>query len=125
MKKSNCRRTKQNIFCDQKKTKQTVHLQRKLIKKFKNAAIIQTRYYDKKYMSKNYRVENKILLNSKNITLNQFVKKLNYKFYDSFKIKKSIKKQFYKLKLFKNFRSIYNVFHVFLLKFYKNKKHCF
>ena len=99
-----------------------MHLQRKLIKKFKNSAIIQIRYYDKKHMSKNYRVKNKILLNSKNITLNQFVKKLNYKFYDSFKIKKSIAKQFYKLKLFKNFQSIHNVFHVFLLKFCRNKK---
>ena len=99
-----------------------MHLQRKLIKRYKNAAIIQTRYYDKKHMSKNYRAENKILLNLKNITSNQFVKKLNYKFYDSFEIKKSIEKQFYKLKLFKNFRSIHNVFHVFLLKFYKNKK---
>ena len=90
-----------------------MHLQRKLIKKFKNAATIQIRYYDKKHMSKNYRAENKILLNSKNITLNQFVKKLNYKFYKSFEIKKSIEKQFYKLKLFKNFQLIYNVFHVF------------
>ena len=47
-----------------------MYLQRKLIKKFKNAATIQTRYYDKKHISKNYRAENKILLNSKNITSN-------------------------------------------------------
>ena len=35
---------------------------------------MQTRYYDKKHMSKNYQTENKILLNSKNITSNKFVK---------------------------------------------------
>ena len=63
--------------------------------------------------------------NSKNITSNKFAKKLNCKFYNSFEIEKSMKKQLYKLKLFKNFQFIYNVFHVFLLKFYKNKKTLF
>ena len=52
-----------------------MHLQRKLIKRLKNAAIIQIRYYDKKHMLKNYRAENKILLNSKNIISNQTVRR--------------------------------------------------
>ena len=38
-------------------------------------------------MLKNYRAKNEILLNSKNFISNQFVKKLNYKFYDLFKLK--------------------------------------
>ena len=78
---------KTKSFLRSKKTEQTMHLQQKLITRFKKAAATETRYYDKKHMSKNYRTKTKILLNLKNITLNQFVKKLNYKFYNSFKLK--------------------------------------
>ena len=62
-----------------------------------------------------------MLLNSKNLILNKFIKKLNYKYYDSFEINKFIKKQSYKLKIFKIFRSMHNVFHVSLLKSFKNR----
>jgi hypothetical protein len=55
----------------------------------------------------------------KNIKFRKFFKKLNYKYYDSYEIEKLINKQAYKLILFKNMRKIHNVFHVFLLKSYK------
>ena len=57
-----------------------------------------------------------MLLNLKNLILNKFIKKMNYKYYDLFEINKFIKKQSYRLKFFKIFRSMHNVFHVSLLK---------
>ena len=62
-----------------------------------------------------------MLLNSKNLILNKFIKKLNYKYYDSFKINKFIKKQLYRLKFFEIFRSMHIVFYVSLLKSFKKQ----
>jgi hypothetical protein len=55
----------------------------------------------------------------KNIKFTRFFKKLDYKYYDFYEIEKLINKQAYKLILLKNMRKIHNVFHVFLLKLYK------
>jgi hypothetical protein len=60
-----------------------------------------------------------IYLCVKNIKFTKFFKKLNYKYYDSYKIEKLINKQAYKLILLKNMRKIHNVFHVSLLESYK------
>ena len=62
-----------------------------------------------------------MLLNLKNLISNKFIKKLNYKYYDLFEINKFIKKQLYKLKFFKIFCSMHNVFHVSLLKSFKKQ----
>ena len=62
-----------------------------------------------------------MLLNSKNLISIKLIKKLNYKYYDSFEINKFIKKQLYKLKFFKIFRSMHNVFYVLLLKSFKKQ----
>ena len=62
-----------------------------------------------------------MLSNSKNLILNKFIEKLNYKCYNSFKINKFIKKQSYRLKFFKIFHLMHNVFHVSLLKSYKGR----
>ena len=67
-----------------------------------------------------FNIENKVLLNFRNIKITRLFKKLNYKYYDSFEIKLSIKKQTYRFRLLKTFRNIYNVFHVSLLKSYRN-----
>ena len=63
-----------------------------------------------------FNIENKILLNFRNIKITKSFKKLNHKYYNSFKIELSIKKQTYRFRLFKTFRNIHNVFHVSLLK---------
>jgi hypothetical protein len=55
----------------------------------------------------------------KNIKSTKLFKKLNYKYYDFYEIKKLINKQAYKLILLKNMKKIHNVFHVSLLKLYK------
>ena len=66
-----------------------------------------------------FNIENKVLLNFRNIKITKSFKKLNHKYYDSFEIELSIKKQIYRFRLFKTFRSIHNVFHVSLLKFHR------
>ena len=66
-----------------------------------------------------FNIENKILLNFRNIKITKSFKKLNHKYYDSFEIELSIEKQTYRFRLFKTFRSIHNVFHVSLLKFHR------
>ena len=65
-----------------------------------------------------FNIENKILLNFRNIKITKLFKKSNHKYYDSFKVELSIEKQTYRFRLFKTFRSIHNVFHVSLLKFH-------
>jgi hypothetical protein len=65
-----------------------------------------------------YNVDDKMLLNVKNIIFTKSFKKLNYKYYDSYEIIESIEKQVYKLKLLFLLKEIHNVFHVFLLESY-------
>jgi hypothetical protein len=65
-----------------------------------------------------YNVDDKVLLNVKNIIFTKSFKKLDYKYYDSYEIIELIKKQVYKLKLSFLLKEIHNVFHVSLLKSY-------
>ncbi len=87
------------------------------MKKTKNNQI---KYYDEKHISRIFNVENKILLNFRNIHIFKSLKNLDHKYYESFKIEKFIEKQVYKLRLSHTFR-IHNVFHVSLLKSYKER----
>ena len=68
-----------------------------------------------------FNVDDKIYLNAKNIKFIRSSKKLNYKYYDSYVIEKSVDKQTYKLKLLANKKKIHDVFHVFLLEFFKRE----
>jgi hypothetical protein len=52
----------------------------------------QAKYYDLKHISMIYNVNDKVLLNVKNIIFTKSFKKLNYKYYDSYEIIESIKK---------------------------------
>jgi hypothetical protein len=80
----------------------------------------QVKYYDKKHTSRIFNVENKMLLNFKNIHIFKSLKKFNHEYYELFEIEEFIKKQIYKLRLFHTFR-IHNVFHCFSLKSYKKR----
>ena len=66
-----------------------------------------------------FNIENKVLLNFRNTKITKLFKKLNHKYYNSFEVKLSIEKQTYRFRLLKTLRSIYNVFHVSLLKFHR------
>ncbi len=76
----------------------------------------QLKYYDAKHISKIYAIENKIYLCVKNIKSIWASKKIDYKYYKSYKINMFINKQSYRLILSINIKKIHNVFHVFLFK---------
>jgi hypothetical protein len=76
----------------------------------------QFKYYNAKHISKIYAIENKMYLYAKNIKSTRSSKKLDYKYYELYKINMFINKQLYRLKLFANIKKIHNVFHVFLLE---------
>jgi hypothetical protein len=93
-------------------TKKRVQMKMLLTKVAKN----QAKYFNLKYISMIYNVDDKMLLNVKNIIFTKSFKKLNYKYYDSYEIIELIKKQVYRLKLSFLLKKIHDVFHVFLLE---------
>ncbi len=95
-------------------------LKNQLYKSLKKARKNQVKYYDEKHTLRIFNVENKILLNFKNIYMFKSFKKFDYKYYESFKMQNFVKKQTYKFNLFHTFW-IHNVFHVFLLKSFKKR----
>ncbi len=97
-----------------------IKLRNQLYKRLKKTRNNQVKYYDEKHTSRIFNVENKILLNFRNIHIFKSSKKLDHKYYKSFEIEEFIEKQAYKLRLLNTFR-IHNVFHVSLLKSYKER----
>ena len=97
-----------------------INLRNYLYNRLKKTKIIQAKYYDAKHILMSFNIENKVLLNFRNIKNTKLFKKLNYKYYDSFEVELSIKKHIYRFRLFKTFRNIDNVFYVLLLKFHRS-----
>jgi hypothetical protein len=95
-------------------------LRNQLYKRLKKTKENQIKYYDEKHIFRIFNVENKILLNFKNIHTSRWFKKLDYKYYESFEMQNLVKKQTYKFNLSHTFR-IHNVFHVSLLKSFKKR----
>jgi hypothetical protein len=79
------------------------------------------RNYNKKKTQIEFKINDKIFLNAKNIISIKSFKKLNYKYYDFYTINESINKISYKLNLSSIMKNIHDVFHVFLLKFANEK----
>jgi hypothetical protein len=79
------------------------------------------RNYNKKKIQIEFKINDKIFLNARNIISIKSFKKLNYKYYDSYTISESINKISYKLNLSLIMKDIHDVFHVFLLKFANDK----
>jgi hypothetical protein len=79
------------------------------------------RNYNKKRIQIEFKINDKVFLNAKNIISIKSFKKLNYKYYDSYTINESINKISYKLNFSSMMKDIHNVFHVFLLKFANDK----
>jgi hypothetical protein len=95
-------------------------LRNQLYKRLKKARKNQAKYYDEKHTFRIFNVEDKILLNFKNIHTFRSFKKLDHKYYQSFEMQDLVDKQAYKFNLIYTFR-IHNVFHVFLLKLFKKR----
>jgi hypothetical protein len=109
-----------NVSATRARVEKITKLRNQLYKRLKKTRNNQVKYYDRKHTSRIFNVEDKILLNFKNIHIFKSSKKLDHKYYKSFEIEKLIEKQIYKLRLFNTFR-IHNVFHVSLLKSYKER----
>ncbi len=98
------------------RAKQALFMRLQLEKSWMSVSAEQFKYYDAKHTSKIYAIEDKVYLCVKNIRSIRSSKKLDYKYYELYKINMLINKQSYRLKLFANMRKIHNVFHVFLLE---------
>jgi hypothetical protein len=79
------------------------------------------RNYNKKKAQIEFKINDKVFLNARNIISIRSFKKLNYKYYDSYTISESINKISYKLNLSSIMKNIHDVFHVFLLKLANDK----
>ena len=83
--------------------------------------VTQIKYYNKKHLFKNFKIENLIMLLTKNLKQKKSNKKLFHKFIELFRVKKSVEKQTYCL-IFFNIYRIYSVFHVSLIELYRRRK---
>ncbi len=112
--------TNAEIFAVKLRAKQALFMRLQLEKSWLFVSAEQSKYYDAKHISKVYAIEDKMYLCVKNIKSIKSSKKLDYKYYESYKINMFINKQSYRLKLSANMKKIHNVFHVFLLEFCKD-----
>ncbi len=67
-------------------------MKNQLYKRLKKARKNQVKYYDKKHTFRIFNVVNKILLNFKNIHTFKSFKKLDHKYYESFKMQNFVEK---------------------------------
>ncbi len=95
-------------------------LRNQLYKRLKKTKENQVKYYDEKHTFRIFNIEDKILLNFKNIHTFKSFKKFDHKYYESFEMQNLVDKQAYKFNLSHTFW-IHNVFHVFLLKSFKKR----
>jgi hypothetical protein len=77
--------------------------------------------YNKKRIQIEFKINDKVFLNARNIISIKSFKKLNYKYYDLYTINESINKISYKLNFSSIMKDIHNVFHVFFLKLANEK----
>ncbi len=77
--------------------------------------------YNKKKIQIEFKMNDKIFWNAKNIILIKSFKKLNYKYYDLYTINEFINKISYKLNFSSIMKNIHDVFHVFFLKLANEK----
>jgi hypothetical protein len=79
------------------------------------------RNYNKKKAQIEFKINDKIFLNARNIISIRSFKKLNYKYYDLYTINELINKISYKLNFSSIMKNIHDVFHVFFLKLANEK----
>ena len=88
-----------------------------MIKRFRSAQQAQVKAHNNKINLKHFKVENKMMLFTKNFKNAKLKKKLFYKFTKLFEIKNVVESQTYRFCLLDQWR-IHFVFYVFLLKSY-------
>ena len=88
-----------------------------MIKRFRSAQQVQVRTHNNKINLKYFKVENKIMLFTKNFKNARFKKKLFYKFTKLFEVENVVESQTYRFCLLDQWK-IYFVFHVSFLESY-------
>ena len=81
----------------------------------------QAKFYNKKVKPHKYTVGDLVLLSAANITTTWLSKKLDWKFHGPFHITNMVGKQVYWLELGECLRFIHDIFHVSLLKLYRQR----
>ena len=76
------------------------------------------KFYNFKHKDKVYKMNDKVMLSSKNICMQKVSKKLADKYLNSFRVEALIDKNTYQLKLSVSYERIYSTFHILLLKPY-------
>jgi hypothetical protein len=79
------------------------------------------RNYNKKKAQIEFKIDDKVFLNVKNIISIRSFKKLNYKYYDLYTINELINKISYKLNFSSIMKNIHDVFHISFLKLANEK----
>jgi hypothetical protein len=87
----------------------------------KAATESQAKYYNAKHMPKNFAIEDKVLLSTKNLQTQRPSQKLDQHWLGPFNIEDKIRKQAYQLKLPTSYSSIHPTFHVLLLEPYRQQ----
>ena len=92
-------------------------MKKELEARWQEVVKMQATYYDKKWTPKNYAIEQQVWLSAQNIQTTRLNKKLDFKRHKLFQILDTIRKQVYRLKLFKSM-NIHHIFYVLLLEPY-------
>ena len=92
-----------------------------LEKQLGKAVVSQAKYYNSKYLPREYNGGYHVYLSSKNIDSTRPTKKLDWKYYGPYPIVECIKNVAYRLNLLE-LMSMHNVFHVLLLKSCDNRR---
>ena len=111
---------KEKISSAKKRIKRFHDIRNQLIQRLQRVSEQQTKYYNANHQSKNYAVNDLMLLSIKNLKQKRLSKKLSHKFVRSFRMKNKIDEQAYRLMLLNIYR-IYNTFHVSFLKLYLHR----
>jgi hypothetical protein len=110
-----------DVFAARDRVVQLSKMRRVCETRWKQALNRAEKNYNKKRVQIEFKINNKVFLNAKNIISIRSFKKLNYKYYDLYTICELINKISYKLNLSSIMKNIHDVFHVFLLEFANEK----
>jgi hypothetical protein len=110
-----------DVFAARDRVVQLSNVRRICETRWKQALNRTKRNYNKKKTQIEFKINDKVFLNARNIISIRSFKKLNYKYYDFYTINESINKISYKLNFSSIMKNIHDVFHVSLLKLANEK----
>jgi hypothetical protein len=110
-----------DVFAARDRVVQLSKMRRICETRWKQALDRTKKNYNEKKVQIEFKINDKVFLNARNIISIKSFKKLNYKYYDLYTINESINKISYKINFSSIMKNIHDVFHVFLLKLANEK----